>query len=247
MRRIVLNWPGRTLLADWQRVLTPAGSGRLIIVILYTVFNAIVFAIRRRFWPQTLEEPEPWAEWFRLNRPTVVFNPGRPSFYRSTSPPLSAAMRTLIRQLNIGEHQVLNIVVRLTTSFLFQLRTSTIPFDFLFDLPCRRFQIDSTTTNIRRRQCFRCTVIRVLALKSTRTCGRCDVTINNTSTKSSMLLACSVCLDAYRLGDQLCQLPCGHLFHRNCIFVWLLTDAYRTCPCCRHPAYAEPFATKLFP
>lgn len=43
--------------------------------------------------------------------------------------------------------------------------------------------------------------------------------------------SCSVCLDEYEEGDELLQLTCGHVFHRNCIDLWL--KGHRVCPCCR--------------
>jgi hypothetical protein len=41
-------------------------------------------------------------------------------------------------------------------------------------------------------------------------------------------LQCSVCLEEFRLGEQLRVLPCKHLFHQKCIDDWL-TNA-NTCP-----------------
>ena len=34
--------------------------------------------------------------------------------------------------------------------------------------------------------------------------------------------ACLVCLEVYREGDVLKELPCGHAFHLQCIDAWLL-------------------------
>ncbi|XP_046641616.1 E3 ubiquitin-protein ligase RNF103-like [Daphnia pulicaria] len=47
---------------------------------------------------------------------------------------------------------------------------------------------------------------------------------------------CAICLDKYRVAVDVCGLPCGHQFHRNCIMVWLQRDNHH-CPTCRWPAY----------
>lgn len=44
---------------------------------------------------------------------------------------------------------------------------------------------------------------------------------------------CSVCKDAYTLGEKTIQLPCEHLYHPDCIEPWLLKEK-NTCPSCRH-------------
>lgn len=42
---------------------------------------------------------------------------------------------------------------------------------------------------------------------------------------------CSVCKDSFNLGEELIQLPCKHMFHRDCIMPWL--QMRDTCPTCR--------------
>ncbi|XP_059286116.1 E3 ubiquitin-protein ligase At4g11680-like [Lycium ferocissimum] len=42
---------------------------------------------------------------------------------------------------------------------------------------------------------------------------------------------CSICLSTYDDGDELRELPCGHLFHCTCIDKWLYMSA--TCPLCK--------------
>ncbi|CAM9466229.1 unnamed protein product, partial [Laminaria digitata] len=51
------------------------------------------------------------------------------------------------------------------------------------------------------------------------------------SWSASTLTDCSVCLEAYRAGDGMCRLPCGHAFHAACIDTWL--DQQHVCPQCR--------------
>ncbi|KAM4602698.1 E3 ubiquitin-protein ligase RNF128-like [Polymixia lowei] len=42
---------------------------------------------------------------------------------------------------------------------------------------------------------------------------------------------CAVCIDAYKAGDVVTVLTCGHIFHKACIEPWLLDK--RTCPMCK--------------
>lgn len=42
---------------------------------------------------------------------------------------------------------------------------------------------------------------------------------------------CAVCLDDQSLGKRACKLPCGHLFHKQCVASWL--EKHCTCPVCR--------------
>lgn len=42
---------------------------------------------------------------------------------------------------------------------------------------------------------------------------------------------CAVCLEEFRAGDNLVNLPCSHRFHSRCLVPWFHTSAH--CPCCR--------------
>jgi hypothetical protein len=42
---------------------------------------------------------------------------------------------------------------------------------------------------------------------------------------------CVVCLELQTLGTLACKLPCGHLFHKECVASWL--QKHCTCPVCR--------------
>ena len=46
--------------------------------------------------------------------------------------------------------------------------------------------------------------------------------------------SCSVCLEAYRVGDEVRTIPCFHTFHVGCIDPWLSERA--ECPICKHSA-----------
>ncbi|KAK4281417.1 hypothetical protein QN277_012911 [Acacia crassicarpa] len=42
---------------------------------------------------------------------------------------------------------------------------------------------------------------------------------------------CVICKEEMRVGRDVCELPCQHVFHWNCILPWL--SKRNTCPCCR--------------
>jgi hypothetical protein len=42
---------------------------------------------------------------------------------------------------------------------------------------------------------------------------------------------CSICQEDFKLGEQVPQLPCKHLFHEECVVPWLKLNG--TCPVCR--------------
>jgi len=44
---------------------------------------------------------------------------------------------------------------------------------------------------------------------------------------------CSVCWDDFKLDETVIQLPCEHIFHKDCITPWL--ELHATCPVCRKP------------
>jgi hypothetical protein len=56
----------------------------------------------------------------------------------------------------------------------------------------------------------------------------------DTQLDDNELPTCSVCLDQATQGDELWrQLPCAHIFHRECIDSWLRINA--VCPMCKGP------------
>ena len=54
-------------------------------------------------------------------------------------------------------------------------------------------------------------------------------------------LECGVCFDPLSEGVAITRLPCGHMYHVNCIIGWLLQNC--TCPECR---YELPTNDKLY-
>ncbi|KAM9063787.1 E3 ubiquitin-protein ligase RNF103 [Sarcophilus harrisii] len=49
---------------------------------------------------------------------------------------------------------------------------------------------------------------------------------------------CVVCLENFDRGCLLTGLPCGHVFHQNCIVMWLAGGRH-CCPVCRWPSYKK--------
>mmetsp|Transcript_18356 Transcript_18356/g.52445 ORF Transcript_18356/g.52445 Transcript_18356/m.52445 type:complete len:582 (+) Transcript_18356:294-2039(+) len=47
---------------------------------------------------------------------------------------------------------------------------------------------------------------------------------------------CSICLDEFEDGVRIRKLPCGHVFHANCIARWLI-ERSATCPLCKIDLY----------
>lgn len=45
---------------------------------------------------------------------------------------------------------------------------------------------------------------------------------------------CLICLEDFKVGDNLTTLPCFHYFHESCIGTWL--DSHVTCPLCKNQA-----------
>ncbi|KAL7190978.1 hypothetical protein ACSBR2_023114 [Camellia fascicularis] len=42
---------------------------------------------------------------------------------------------------------------------------------------------------------------------------------------------CAICLEQFKSGETLVNIPCSHRFHSRCLVPWLQTNAH--CPCCR--------------
>jgi Ring finger domain len=49
---------------------------------------------------------------------------------------------------------------------------------------------------------------------------------------------CSICLGEYEEGEALFKLPCGHIFHAECINSWC--SSHTRCPLCNLDLAAEP-------
>lgn len=57
--------------------------------------------------------------------------------------------------------------------------------------------------------------------------------------EKSCKVECGVCLSAIEQGDEIRELRCNHLFHRECLDSWVSTGS-ATCPLCRGAVRAPP-------
>nr|XP_023696804.1 RING finger protein 24-like isoform X2 [Paramormyrops kingsleyae] len=57
-------------------------------------------------------------------------------------------------------------------------------------------------------------------------------------TFQSLLGMCAVCLEEFRMRDQLALCPCSHTFHTKCLLKWL--EIRSLCPMCNKPVYKVP-------
>ncbi|GJN29975.1 hypothetical protein PR202_gb18246 [Eleusine coracana subsp. coracana] len=58
-----------------------------------------------------------------------------------------------------------------------------------------------------------------------------DVTVSTDMMQADGGAQCAVCMDDFLLGASAKQLPCKHVFHKDCILPWL--DLHSSCPVCR--------------
>uniref|UniRef100_A0ACD5ZQM6 Uncharacterized protein n=1 Tax=Avena sativa TaxID=4498 RepID=A0ACD5ZQM6_AVESA len=59
-----------------------------------------------------------------------------------------------------------------------------------------------------------------------------DVAVSQAMMAADGGAQCAVCMDDFDLGAAAKQLPCNHVFHKDCILPWL--DLHSSCPVCRH-------------
>ncbi|KAL6861698.1 hypothetical protein ACP4OV_017398 [Aristida adscensionis] len=58
-----------------------------------------------------------------------------------------------------------------------------------------------------------------------------DVSVSADMMQADGGAQCAVCMDDFHLGASAKQLPCKHVFHKDCILPWL--DLHSSCPVCR--------------
>ena len=47
----------------------------------------------------------------------------------------------------------------------------------------------------------------------------------------NFIIECSICLEQYKLNEKIIQLDCDHIFHKECLNLWLKKN--NSCPICR--------------
>lgn len=89
--------------------------------------------------------------------------------------------------------------------------------------------LDSTTTNV---------VSEKKAPSESCECGR-NNELNKFLDENRIKLfdrirrECSICLEKYQFGCLIIPLPCGHWYHRRCIYEWFMNSKNCKCPVCR--------------
>ncbi|XP_031665228.1 RING finger protein 122 isoform X2 [Oncorhynchus kisutch] len=64
------------------------------------------------------------------------------------------------------------------------------------------------------------------------------VVVKGDTTKLNLHGTCAVCLEDFRVKDELGVLPCQHAFHRGCLVKWL--EVRCVCPMCNKPITGPP-------
>ena len=84
------------------------------------------------------------------------------------------------------------------------------------------------------------------AVVSLKTLERCEhlvalpITPRSTVTKDGVHDECALCLDLLEEGAMGLKLPCGHLFHAECIMKWFKTPYPSRCPLCKADPVVMP-------
>lgn len=59
-----------------------------------------------------------------------------------------------------------------------------------------------------------------------------SVEVNENNRLEYETLECNICMDEYKIADNVVKLGCKHVFHKDCIKHWLCNERV-TCPVCR--------------
>lgn len=58
---------------------------------------------------------------------------------------------------------------------------------------------------------------------------------------------CPVCIEDFHIGENVCHLPCKHVFHINCIWKWIQQELlHSVCPLCKAKITAPRTYTVLW-
>ena len=85
--------------------------------------------------------------------------------------------------------------------------------------------------------CYPCFLYLVRPfLKTSKGMSRSEIETLESDTAGNLGIikeACPICLETYKVSDQIIKLPCEHLMHKKCLKSWLQINA--SCPMCRAP------------
>ncbi|KAM4703763.1 RING finger protein 122-like [Rhinophrynus dorsalis] len=78
---------------------------------------------------------------------------------------------------------------------------------------------------------FCCYLFRLKQLEQHRRRGYKKIILKETSKKASLIgQMCAVCLEEFKVKDELGLCPCTHAFHTKCLMKWL--EVRNSCPMC---------------
>ncbi|KAL5262176.1 hypothetical protein ACHWQZ_G007771 [Mnemiopsis leidyi] len=71
------------------------------------------------------------------------------------------------------------------------------------------------------------------------TCASCTECCGCFPAGAQRSVECAICLDTFRKGVSVCNLPCSHTFHHSCTEAWMTSDCENRwkCPMCREPIF----------
>ena len=59
-------------------------------------------------------------------------------------------------------------------------------------------------------------------------------------------IGCSTCIEAFTPESEVSTTPCNHVFHTNCLTLWLETGVRKSCPKCRKPCEVKQLCKIFF-
>lgn len=201
------------------------------------VSTAFLQHIYPEWFPQSENDNESWVDWltsYGLQHRDLLRWHYMQSSLRHPGMPLDATM---------DEERLIRLITHLNSMNLFVQPASVSP-EYIHRLPTWSFGNDDETSEQTQHLCARCRCVKRLHMRNVaenfshqpcRKCGfngefNCEPNLPFQSTD------CPICLEAYQFGEIVCQLPCSHGFHKECIHGWLRRDQTQ-CPVCRWPAY----------
>ena len=108
--------------------------------------------------------------------------------------------------------------------------------DFICDLDFISYMLAAQINLVLQERLTEITELRLIWRQRVSQIDRGEITAipissEHISDSASNTSTCPICLDDFEMGEAGGQLHCGHLYHQECISMWLTSD--NTCPTCR--------------